>query len=123
MEAAELARSLGIRVYTIGVGSEGYASMPVATPFGTIMQNTLVTIDEELLMAIAEMTGGAYFRATDEKSLREIYYEIDQMEKNTYVDVSLPKEKYAHPEFFLLFGLCAIAFSILSNLLIYRANE
>lgn len=122
MEAAELAKSLNIRVYTIGVGSEGYASMPVATPFGTIMQNTLVTIDEELLKAIAKMTGGAYFRATDEKSLREIYHQIDQLEKNIYVDLSLPKEKYAHPDFFLLFGLSAIVFSVLANLLIYRAN-
>ncbi|MCC5923392.1 MAG: VWA domain-containing protein [Crocinitomicaceae bacterium] len=122
MEAAELAKSLGIRVYTIGVGSEGYASMPVNTPFGTIMQNTLVSIDEELLTAIAEMTGGSYFRATDEKSLREIYYQINQLEKNTYVDVNLSKDKYVHPEFFLLFGLGTLVFSLFANLLIYRAH-
>lgn len=122
MEAAELAKSLGIRVYTIGVGSEGYASLPVSTPFGTIMQKSLVSIDEELLIAIAEMTGGYYFRATDKESLRGIYKKIDQLEKNIYVDMSLPKEKYAHPELFLLLGLIAIGFSVFANLLIYRAN-
>ena len=79
--AAEMAKALGIRLYTIGVGSRGMAPMPVQTPFGRQFVNQPVSIDEDLLRAMAEMTGGAYFRATDERSLRQIYERIDSLEK------------------------------------------
>lgn len=79
--AAEMAKTLGIRLYTIGVGSRGMAPMPVQTPFGRQYVNQPVSIDEELLQAMAEMTGGEYFRATDERSLRDIYERIDALEK------------------------------------------
>jgi Ca-activated chloride channel family protein len=95
--AAEIAASFGIRVYTIGVGSQGNAPIPVQDMFGrTVTRNMPVEIDEAVLKDIARTTGGTYFRATDNNKLREIYQQIDQMEK-TRLDVkqfSKKKEKY-----------------------------
>ncbi len=85
--AAEIARTYGIRVYTIGVGREGEAPYPVMTPWGPDVQNMKVEIDEPLLKQIAEETGGRYFRADDNTKLVEIYGEIGRMEKTrTTVD-------------------------------------
>lgn len=81
MTAAELARALGVRLYTIGVGSRGMAPMPVQTPLGLQYINQPVSIDEDLLRRMAERTGGEYFRATDERSLRAIYERIDALER------------------------------------------
>jgi Ca-activated chloride channel family protein len=81
MTAAELCRSLGIKLYTIGMGTRGLAPMPVKTPFGMQMVRQPVTIDEDLLRTMAEATGGQYFRATDSTSLEGIYARIDAMEK------------------------------------------
>lgn len=80
--AAEIARTFGIRVYTIGVGSMGYADYPVQTPFGLQYQKMQVEIDEELLRNISDLTGGLYFRATDNTSLQRVYGEIDKLEKS-----------------------------------------
>ena len=80
--AKEIAKSVGVRVYTIGVGTEGFAPMPVQTPGGIVMQKEKVSIDEKLLTQIANETGGKYFRATDNESLKNIYTEIDKMEKS-----------------------------------------
>jgi Ca-activated chloride channel family protein len=95
--AAEIASGFDIRVYTIGVGSKGNAPIPVQDMFGrTVTRDMPVEIDEEVLKQIAETTGGTYFRATDNNKLREIYQEIDQMEK-TMLDVkhySRKKEEY-----------------------------
>ena len=95
--AAELATGYGIRVYTIGVGSKGTAPIPVQDMFGrTVTRDMPVEIDEDVLQKIAETTGGTYFRATDNNKLREIYQEIDQLEK-TRLDVkhfSKNKEEY-----------------------------
>ncbi|MEW5846574.1 MAG: VWA domain-containing protein [Bacteroidota bacterium] len=82
MTAAEMARTFGIRVYTIGVGTYGTAPYPVQTPFGTRYQDMQVEIDEELLKGIAQMTGGEYFRATNNKALEQVYQKIDQLEKS-----------------------------------------
>ncbi|MEX1201979.1 MAG: VWA domain-containing protein [Ferruginibacter sp.] len=79
--AKEIAKTFGIRVYTIGVGSEGFAKQPVNTPMGIVMQNEKVSIDEKLLTEIATETGGRYFRAKDNNSLSVIYKEIDGLEK------------------------------------------
>jgi len=79
--AAEIAKTFGIRVYTIGVGTKGEAPYPFPTPFGIQYRNIPVDIDEEVLRQIAVTTGGQYFRATDNTSLKEIYVEIDKMEK------------------------------------------
>ena len=80
--AAEIARTFGIRVYTIGVGTQGEAPYPFRLPGGTIqMQMVPVDIDEPTLQQIATITGGQYFRATNNSSLKSIYAEIDKMEK------------------------------------------
>jgi Ca-activated chloride channel family protein len=82
IQAAELAKAMGIKVYTIGVGTKGRAPFPVFRRGGQIsFEYHDVNIDEETLRAIADETGGKYFRATDTKSLEAIYDEIDQLEK------------------------------------------
>ena len=102
--AAEIAKTYGVRVYTIGVGANGMAPYPVMTPWGVEMQNLQVEIDEDLLKEISETTGGRYFRATDNTKLAEIYSEINKMEKaRTSID-SFPVYK----ELFGRFGLAAL---------------
>ena len=81
ISAAEIASTFGIRIYTIGVGTRGEAPYPVQTPFGTRYQMVPVEIDEVILKKIAELTGGEYFRATNNRALEEIYNKIDKMEK------------------------------------------
>ena len=105
LTAAQAATPLGVKIYTIGVGSEGTAPYPVQTPFGVRRQNIEVKIDEELLKEVAQITGGAYFRATDEHKLREIYGLIDNMEK-TEIEV---KEYRSYSELFLPWALIAAA--------------
>lgn len=81
--AAEIARDMGIKVYTIGVGTKGQAPMPAVDMFGNqtyVMAD--VEIDEELLRKIANTTGGEYFRAVDNEALKQIYSQIDEMEKS-----------------------------------------
>ncbi|MBO7159887.1 MAG: VWA domain-containing protein [Paludibacteraceae bacterium] len=80
--AGEIAKTFGIRVYTIGVGTRGKAPYPFQTPYGIKYQDVDVDIDESTLQQIADITGGAYFRATDNAALQEIYQEIDQLEKS-----------------------------------------
>jgi Ca-activated chloride channel family protein len=79
--AAQIAETFGIRIYTIGVGTIGEAPYPVQTPFGIRYQNVPVDVDEKTLQQIAIMTKGQYFRATNNRSLKAIYDEIDEMEK------------------------------------------
>ena len=83
IQAAELAETMGIKVYTIGVGTKGQAPMPVEDAFTgrKTIQWVPVSIDEETLTKVASITGGKYFRATDTDSLEKIYNEIDQLEK------------------------------------------
>ncbi|MFW5890515.1 MAG: vWA domain-containing protein [Marinilabiliaceae bacterium] len=113
LTAAEMAKSFGIRIYTIGVGSHGTAPVPVNTAFGQQVKEMEVKIDEEMMQEVAQMTDGQYFRATDENKLRSIYEEIDQMEKSK-VEV---KEYTQKSEEFILFGLLALAF-LLSEILL-----
>lgn len=79
--AAQAAQALGIRVYTIGVGTRGEAPYPVETVFGKRYQNIPVNIDEDMLREIARLSGGKYFRATNNRALRDIYSEIDRLER------------------------------------------
>lgn len=82
LTAAQIAQTFGIRIYTIGVGTaRGMAPYPIQTPFGVRYQNVPVDVDEKMLTAIAQMTGGQYFRATDNRTLKQIYQDIDEMEK------------------------------------------
>ncbi len=80
--AKEIAKAFAIKVYTIGVGTDGYAPQPVNTPLGVQMQNVKVTIDEKLMKEIATETGGKFFRAKDNEGLVKIYDEIDGLEKS-----------------------------------------
>jgi Ca-activated chloride channel family protein len=83
LTAAEAAKALGIKVYTIGAGSRGPVPYPVKDMFGnTVYRPVRIDIDEETLWKIAEKTGARYFRATDTDSLRDIYKEIDRLEKS-----------------------------------------
>lgn len=81
LQAAEAAKALKIRTYTIGVGTDGETVIPQQTPLGPVMQRVTFTIDEDTLTKIAEMTGGKYFRAKEERALARIYNEIDHLEK------------------------------------------
>jgi Ca-activated chloride channel family protein len=80
--AKELAKSVGVKVYTVGVGTDGYAPVPVQVPGGISMQREKVNIDEKLMQQISIETGGKYFRAKDNESLKSIYAEIDKLEKS-----------------------------------------
>ncbi|MDO5036359.1 MAG: VWA domain-containing protein [Porphyromonas sp.] len=82
LSAAEIAKNYGIKVYTIGVGTMGEAPTPVQTMFGIEYRMMPVEIDEPLMQQISDLTGGQYFRATDNASLRSVYAEIDRMEKD-----------------------------------------
>ena len=94
--AKEIAKAFGVKVYTIGVGTNGYAPFPIKTALGIVMQQQKVTIDEKLLKEIAGETGGKYFRATDNSSLDSIYAEINGLEKSKVEISTLTRytEKY-----------------------------
>ena len=105
--AAEIAKKFGIRVYTIGVGTEGYAPYPFQTPFGIQYQDVEVQIDEETLQNIATVTDGKYFRATNNSKLKEIYKDIDKLEKSKIEVTEFHKRseefnKFAIPALLLL---------------------
>jgi len=107
--AADIAKTFGIRVYTVGVGTMGMAPYPVQTPFGLQYQNMPVEIDEDILKQISQLTGGMYFRATDNDKLVQVYREIDKLEKSK-IDVrqfSRKDEKFLIPALiaFILLGL------------------
>lgn len=113
--AAELAKAYGIRVYTIGVGTYGEAPYPVQTPFGVQLRNVPVEIDEDVLKQIATLTGGKYFRATDNQKLEQIYSEIDQLEKSKIEVKHFSKKQ----EQYFLFGLIGMCLLIAEALLRY----
>ena len=117
--AAEIAKTYGVRVYTIGVGANGTAPYPVMTPWGVELQNVQVEIDEELLKSIAELTGGRYFRATDNTKLAEIYSEINRMEKARTTIDSFPVYKELFPRYALL-TLAFLLLELLIRLLLRR---
>ena len=112
--AKELAKATGVKVYTIGVGTEGYAQVPMQTVGGTvIMQREKVNIDEKLLTQIANETGGKYFRAHDNESLKSIYGEIDKLEKSR-IEVTALKR---YSEKFFPLALAAAALLLLEAVL------
>jgi len=117
--AADIAKTYGVRVYTIGVGANGEAPYPVITPWGVEVQKVKVEIDEQLLTNIANLTGGRYFRATDNTKLSEIYSEINKMEKARTTIDSFPiyKELFGG---YALAALVCLLLEVLFNLLVMR---
>ncbi len=113
--AAEIAKTFGVRVYTIGVGSMGFADYPVQTPFGMRYQKMQVEIDEALLKQIADLTGGRYFRAVDNTSLQQVYSEIDKLEKSKIET----REHSRREEVFIPWALAAAVILALELLLRY----
>jgi len=112
--AAKVAKAFNVRIYTIGAGKRGEALYPVDDPiFGRRYVNVPVQIDEELLQQIASITGGKYFRATDETSLDKIYHEIGEMEK-TKIEV---KEYTRYSELFLSWLVSALILIIMEIVL------
>ena len=114
--AKEIARSMGIKVYTIGMATEGFASAPMQSDGGQVtLRKQQVNINEELLRDIASATGGLYFRARDNASLQNIYSEIDKLEKSEVQITTLKRfrEKY------FPFALAAAIFVLLEMLLRY----
>lgn len=116
MTAAEIAKAFGVRVYTVGVGTRGQAPFPFRSPFGGIVyQNVEVKIDEPLLTQIADMTGGKYFRATDNKKLKAIYQEIDKLEKSKIEVQEFRKKNEMFLPWVLAAGLLLLLEFILKN--------
>ena len=115
--ALELAKEFGIKVYTIGLGTNGYAPTPVAIrPNGSfVFQNAKVEIDEKLLKKIAKETNGKYFRATDNRKLNKIYREIDKLEKTEIKETKY----YNYQELYRPYVLIAIGLIFITGLLRY----
>ena len=113
--AKEIAKAFGIKVYTIGVGTDGMAPQPVQTPLGIQMQSVKVSIDEKLMKQIASETGGKYFRAKDNEGLAGIYETIDQLEKSKIEITTTTK----FTDKFLPFAVGAAFFLLLEILLRY----
>ncbi|NGP86897.1 vWA domain-containing protein [Fodinibius halophilus] len=118
--AADLALSYDIKVYTIGAGTRGTAPYPVNDPiFGNRYQNVEVNIDEEMLKKIANMTGGAYFRATDTEKLEEIYSKIDKLEKSEIEEIIYTDYQDLYPRF-LLPGILLLILAMVSEQFLFR---
>ena len=120
LTAAEAAKALGIRIYTIGAGTEGEAPFPLTNQFGrTVYRNVLVKFDEKTLQEIAAMTRGQYFRATDTNSLRSIFGEIDKLEKSK-VEVEKTAQYRDLFMWFLIPGIACLVLEILLSQTVWR---
>jgi Ca-activated chloride channel family protein len=120
LTAAEAAKALGIRIYTIGTGTRGFAPVPVTTPFGqTVYQNMPVDIDEDMLKKIADLGRGEYFRATDTKTLEDIFGEIDKLEKTKIEVEKIAQYRDLFP-WFLVAGVSLLTLEILASQTIWR---
>ena len=115
LTAAEIAKSFGIRVYTIGVGTNGMAPYPY--PIGNTVQyvNMPVEIDEKTLTQIAGTTDGNYFRATSNSKLKEVYEEIDKLEKTKLSVKEYSKRQEEYRWFALAAFLCILLEVLLCN--------
>jgi Ca-activated chloride channel family protein len=120
LTAAEAAKVLGIRIYTIGVGSDGMVPVPVTNQYGrTIYEQRIYKFDEKILQEIASLTNGRYFRATDTNSLRTIFSEIDKLEKSK-VELERTAQYRDLFHWFLIPGLAFLALEILLSQTIWR---
>jgi len=111
--AAEIAKTFGIRIYTIGVGTTGIVNIPVTTPVGVQYQQVQSDFDGKSLQDIANLTGGRYYNAKDNSKLRRIYQSIDQLEK-TKISVRQYSKK---EEQFYVFSILAFIFLTLEILI------
>lgn len=120
--AADIAASHGIRVYTIGVSTEGTAPYPIEDPvFGRRYHPIKVDIDEPMLTELANKTGGKYFRARDTQALQNIYSEIDELETSEVEEVIYLDKKEHYPRY-LLFGFLALIAGMASERFIFRSD-
>jgi Ca-activated chloride channel family protein len=109
LTAGEIAKTFGVRVYTIGVGTQGMAPYPQQTPFGIQYQNMEVQIDEDLLTKVADETDGRYFRATGNKALVSVFNEIDRLEKSKIEVTEFNRHTEEYLPFALIACLCFLA--------------
>lgn len=118
-QAAELAATLGIKVYTIGAGTNGVAPVRATDPFGrSFLARMPVEIDEKILKAIAEKTGGRYFRATDAETLLRVYREIDTLERSEFIEQRYRQYQEYYPHALALgLVLAALAWLLQATLL------
>jgi len=119
ISAAEIAKTFGIRIYSIGVGTRGQAPYPVQTPFGIRYQMMPVEIDEEVLQQISGLTDGQYFRATNNKALEQIYVKIDKLEK-TKIEITSYKNASEIYYSWLGWGLILLLFELGISKTIFR---
>ncbi len=121
LTAAEAAKTLGVKIYTIGAGTKGLAPYPMRGYWGeTVYQNVKIEIDEAMLKEIARISGGRYFRATDTKSLEEIYKEIDVLEKTSVEETGFQEYKELFPVFLMLGLIILMSEIILSNTILRK---
>lgn len=120
LTAAEAAASLGVKVYTIGVGTRGYAPVPAKDAFGRkVYVRQAVDIDEDTLKKVADKTGGKYYRADSTETLRRVYAEIDQLEKT---EAELKRFAYYEElmSWFVLPGLGLLALELILGQTVWR---
>ncbi|MCD7899863.1 MAG: VWA domain-containing protein [Bacteroides sp.] len=115
LTAAEIAKSFGIRVYTIGVGTNGTAPYPYPTAMGIQYVNVPVEIDEKILTQIASATDGQYYRATSNSKLKEVYAQIDKLEKTKLNVREYSKRQEEYRLFALIAFLCVLLEVLLRN--------
>lgn len=120
LTAAEIAKQFGIRVYTIGVGTNGTAPYPMPTYAGVQYVNVPVEIDEQTLIQIASTTNGNYFRATSNSKLKEVYEEIDKLEKTKLNVKEFSKREEAYTPFALVAFLCILLELVLRNTILKK---
>ena len=119
--AAEAAKALKIKVYAIGAGTKGMAPYPMRDFFGnTVYQPVKIDVDEDTLISIASKTEGKYFRATDTKSLKEIYSEIDRMEKSPIEEKGYMEYRELFPVFMIIAMALLLIEVLLSNTILRR---
>jgi Ca-activated chloride channel family protein len=119
LTAAEIAKQFGVRVYTVGVGTEGMAPYPVQTPFGIQFADMPVKFDETTLSGIAAATDGKYFRATDKKKLQDIYKEIDKLEK-TKIEINEYNKRYDQYMWFAVAAAFFLMLELALRFTVYR---
>lgn len=119
IKASEVAKELGIKIYTIGVGKDGEVPIPRQTFFGKRFVNVLMPLDEKTLKDISKLTDGLYFRAENTEGLKEIYSKIDELEK-TKVTVNQYKETTEHFQSFALLSLICFLLSYLLERTVFK---